>query len=150
MRVQDHSMVYSTMLTVYLDHMDESIRYQIEEKLKEQITNDHIKINLASPTINAIPGEYVSQDINDISYIAIENEVIYDQRQSDDQIRSFVFNDYESPQCYLISSLIHLVASIEGIHCIDYAQETNDVFKRLEMIIPQDSQSEGSYQFENT
>lgn len=148
-RVRDYSKMYSVMLNVYLDHIDESICHQIEKELKEQVSNESLKIYLASPTINTIQSEYVSQDINDISYIAIGNEVIYDRRQPEDEIRSYIFNDYESPQCYLTSSLLYLEAGIEGIHNIDYDKQTDDVLKRLHMIIPQDSQNSGVYQFED-
>lgn len=149
LRVQDIRDGISTMLSISLDTIDTNIRSQIEKEIKNHLPSNDLKIEAAAPSITQIGDNHISTNIPDLSYLAIDGHVVFDQRQTEDEIKSFTFMNYESPHCYLSSSS-YFEEDIEISH-IDYFQKTESVLNEISTILPdqQNSQYEQVMQFED-
>lgn len=133
---QDEKTYYQFTCTFQLSALDQVARKELEETLQKKFTGDTFEVQIASQKYDQIKNESTSMVNNDLSYLAIDDHVFFDQRKDDESIEKLNFSSYESSQIYMGTDKIHPRNNEIGYHELNYQEIRDNVLKSLEEVLP--------------
>lgn len=132
--LMDHSEINNstigTSLIFDLSSLDVETKNKLETKLKNKFNNETFIVKISSQIFTKNKIEQTSYKIDDISFLAIDNEVFFDNRQENEVIEELYFDTYESDNILLSVSEFYPSSEI-GYHQINYQEIRENILNRL-------------------
>lgn len=122
-------------LNFHISQLSSSQQKQLEDALKQFLDRSDLPIQIASPTLSQLEPN-TSMSIDDISYLAIYDNVIFDNRKNNEPIETLPFYMYESKDYLLSASDLYVTESIV-INEINYQKMNKDVLENLKARLPE-------------
>ncbi len=133
---QDEKTYYQFTCTFQLSALDQVARKELEETLQKKFTGDTFEVQIASQKYDQIKNESTSMVNDDLSYLAIDDHVFFDQRKDDESIEKWNFASYESSRIYMGTDKIHPRNNEIGYHELNYQEIRENVLKSLKESLP--------------